>query len=483
MGLVLILVCVCYFAVAWWWVRVFGAMVISREATSQAGVNNLHQLWLFWIGSGLMWGVLTILYLVVRKRGDSFSSSRFWGVIVFILLTGMVLRVGVVMMHQPGLSDDIWRYVFDGEVMASGHNPYEVSPGEVERDHERFIGEYALANRVNNPELATIYLPVSQVIFAMSAKMAQVMSGKDIDVDGGEMMGRVDPDWEAEVFRFVFVGFEMGVMVLLAFVLFTMKKSAWYLALYVWHPLAISEIAGEGHQDVIGLFFMVGALLVWELRKRWVGRWSFLLAISALVKPMSVVVAGFQLRYDRAKRWDWVKSLLVGGVVCGLLMTAFFFLSDTTAWIRFTETVSLFVHKWAFFGSVYTPLMKLTGSEVWARRILAVLLGLVVLVMMLKRREPWRASRDFFFAGVLLSTTVWPWYLLWALVLFPVRQSASLWVATLTIPWGYAVLGDVVGWTVPGWLPWLSYGPVYVILLLEMYYYLRRDHTRATTDE
>jgi len=458
--------------------------VISREATVEAGVHNLHQLWLFWVGSGVMWVALTMLYFVVRKGDGVFSTGRFWGTVVFVILAGLVLRIGVVMTHQPGLSDDIWRYVFDGEVLAAGHNPYEVAPGEVVLGEERFNGEYGLANRVNNPELTTIYLPVSQVVFALSAEMAQVMSGKDSDGGGGNEYGAkgIDPDWEARVFRFVFIGFEMGMMVLLALVLFSMKKSAWYLALYAWHPLALSEIAGEGHQDVIGLFFMVGSLALWQLRKRWVGRWSFLLAISALVKPMSVVVAAFQLRYDRAKRWDWVKSLLVGGVVCVILMTAFFFLSDMTAWTRFAETVSRFVYKWAFFGSVYTPLVKLTGSEVWARRILMVILGLVVLVMMMKRREPWKASRDIFFAGVLLSTTVWPWYLLWALVLFPVRPSVALWMATLTVPWGYAVLGDVVGWSVPGWLPWLSYGPVYVILLMEMYYYLRRNHDRASTD-
>ncbi|MEZ6189822.1 MAG: hypothetical protein R3C45_00850 [Phycisphaerales bacterium] len=34
-----------------------------------------------------------------------------------------------------------------------------------------------------------------------------------------------------------------------------MGKSTWWAVAYAWHPLAISEVAGGEHQDVIGSRF------------------------------------------------------------------------------------------------------------------------------------------------------------------------------------------------------------------------------------
>ena len=61
----------------------------------------------------------------------------------------------------------------------------------------------------------------------------------------------------------MFVGFELVMMALLVLALRSTKRSAWWLALYAWHPLPLTEIAASGHQDIIGIALIVAALLVY----------------------------------------------------------------------------------------------------------------------------------------------------------------------------------------------------------------------------
>ena len=60
----------------------------------------------------------------------------------------------------------------------------------------------------------------------------------------------------------------------------------------------------------------------------------------------------------------------------------------------------------------------------------------------------------------------------------PMANSPALWVASLTLPWGYAQLGDVVEWQTPGWVLLAAYAPVYSALACDVV--LRRRRRRAT---
>ncbi len=62
--------------------------------------------------------------------------------------------------------------------------------------------------------------------------------------------------------RLVFVFLDMAIIGLILFQLRSMGRSAWWAVAYAWHPLAISEVAGSGHQDVIGIAFMLLSLVL-----------------------------------------------------------------------------------------------------------------------------------------------------------------------------------------------------------------------------
>jgi len=58
----------------------------------------------------------------------------------------------MMLIPQPFLSGDVYRYLFDGRTLASGHNPYAALPDDP---------------RVNHPEIRTIYPPHAEILFAV----------------------------------------------------------------------------------------------------------------------------------------------------------------------------------------------------------------------------------------------------------------------------------------------------------------------------
>jgi hypothetical protein len=61
----------------------------------------------------------------------------------------VVLRA-MLLFHQPLLSGDVYRYLSDGRVSASGGNPYTYTPADA---------------RINHPEIRSIYPPLAQLLF------------------------------------------------------------------------------------------------------------------------------------------------------------------------------------------------------------------------------------------------------------------------------------------------------------------------------
>ncbi|MGB1318975.1 MAG: hypothetical protein ACPG5W_12235, partial [Flavobacteriales bacterium] len=88
-----------------------------------------------------------------------------------MLAMGMALRF-VYLFCFPELSDDFWRYLWDGMLVAQGQSPYEMLPIDwAESGLSASFGE--LLPFLNSPNYFSIYPPVSQFFFGVSAKLSQ----------------------------------------------------------------------------------------------------------------------------------------------------------------------------------------------------------------------------------------------------------------------------------------------------------------------
>lgn len=455
-----------------------GCLRALSEAWGQAELKRelVFFFWTYWVAITLCWAVQCFLLKhASRQKKQPFNLYAAFLVLVFALF----LRCNVVGTTGPVLSDDIWRYIHDGATLSHGTNPYESAPDDLA---ESQVPMPQLLDRMNNTSLVTIYQPTSQYVFAVLDRVWEFSP---------DVVKQWDPNHD-KVFRLGFVFFDMAIIGLILFQLRSMGRSAWWAVAYAWHPLAISEVAGSGHQDVIGIAFMLLSLVLagrlvkpGEEASKTLSRKRLWIAVGAGVafglavgvKPLVLPIAGvlaWVLR-DRPKE---VVTAAGATVLTGVVLYLPFVLMDggVTGMIETTRT---FVDKWAFNGSVYSLVSTYLLGKPWVDY-LAMAVLLAVVVMSLSRRftgrEPdaMRTAGAFLFASLLLSSTVHPWYLLWALALLPMCFSPALWVFSLVVVASYAA-HLYEDYRVPTWVVVLEYLVVYAVLGWGMWRWARNQ--------
>ena len=178
------------------------------------------------------WIGLSGLIVVLLALGAWSAADWSMG---FIVALGTIFR-GMFLIRPPELSDDIYRYLFDGQMLLSGNNPYTTAPLNTIATHPAFSN---LAALVNHGDLPTIYPPAAQFVFAAGAAVGGVFGMK-----------------------LVLVVLDTLMCVLIGQLLKRLGRPRSCLILYAWHPLPILEIAGSGHVDGAGILFLMAALVI-----------------------------------------------------------------------------------------------------------------------------------------------------------------------------------------------------------------------------
>jgi hypothetical protein len=326
-----------------------------------------------------------------------------------ILGVALILRL-MFLSAPPQLSDDIYRYLWDGRHVLQGNNPYAAAPAAVQPPPDLAV----VHSLINHPDYVTLYPPAAQVVFAGGAAL------------GGGITG----------LKAILVLFDMGLCALLMVVLGRLGLPVWRAALYAWNPLPVLEIAGSGHVDGAGLTMLMGAFCLLLMERNTTPaspprQWPFLLsgallACACLVKlfPFALAPALFLL-IPAERRIHFVAGFL--GVTAALLAPFLSHLDNMFA------TLSTYARSWEFAGFAFTAIRGMTSSGEFAR---AVLCGgflaicawiLLRLAQRLRKERPpategrlaMEACYSIAMAMLLLTPTLQPWYALSLAVFLP----------------------------------------------------------------
>ena len=194
--------------------------------------------------------------------------SRHAAAVIIFLAAAMR---AVVVLAPPYLSSDIYRYVWDGRVIAAGINPYRYVPND---PHLAALRDPDIFPEINRGNYArTIYPPAAQAIFFLVTRLGESLT----------------------VMKLAMIAFEAIAVVLMLRLLTTAGRPAAWIAVYAWHPLPLWEFAGSGHIDAAMIAFV--ALALWS-RRPWLT--GLALAGGTLVKlyPAALLPALWH-------RWDW----------------------------------------------------------------------------------------------------------------------------------------------------------------------------------
>jgi hypothetical protein len=170
---------------------------------------------------------------------------------------------GAVLALDPLLSSDIYRYVWDGRVQATGINPYRYVPADPALAALRDATIYPRINRADYA--VTIYPPVAQMFFFIVTRIAESVT----------------------VMRVAFLACDVVTATAIWLLLRRLGRPATRLVPYLWHPLPIWEIANSGHIDALMVALMMTGL--WLLIGGKELRGVAMIAAGALAKPFAVL--------------------------------------------------------------------------------------------------------------------------------------------------------------------------------------------------
>ena len=203
---------------------------------------------------------------------------------VLVLCVGALLRLAL-LWETPKLSDDIYRYVWDGRVQAAGINPYRYIPAD---PHLAFLRDGAIYPHINRRDYApTIYPPMTQMIFRAFHQVTGSITG----------------------FKVCLLAFEAMTIWALAQLLTSFGLPRERVLLYAWNPLVVWEFSGSGHIDAAMIAFVALALFA-----RRGGRdvlTGVLLGAAVLTKFYPIVLLPALYR-----RWDWKMPLAALTTFC-----------------------------------------------------------------------------------------------------------------------------------------------------------------------
>ncbi len=197
--------------------------------------------------------------------------------LLIVLGFSALLRLGL-LFETPKLSDDIYRYVWDGRVQSAGINPYLYIPAD---PHLAALRDAEIYPHINRRDYApTIYPPMTQMIFFVVHQVS------------GSVVG----------FKLCLLLFEAITIASLTSLLGGLGLPRARVLIYAWNPLVLWEFSGSGHIDAVMIAFVSLALLARRARRETLT--GVLLGCAALVKffPLALFPAFY-------RRWDWKMPL------------------------------------------------------------------------------------------------------------------------------------------------------------------------------
>ena len=328
-----------------------------------------------------------------------------------VLLFAVVFRLALVWL-PPSLSDDAFRYVWDGALQAEQINPYRYTPEDAALASLQ-VDVDDVYERLNSKSFYSVYPPVSQYVFAF----------------GGLFTGH---GWKSSHYAI------KGVLVLaeiMALFLLARLVSARNLMLYAWNPLVLLETAGQGHTESLLLLLLIIVIRAGRSGK---GTWaSVALAAAAWVKLFPVLLFPFLWR-----RFGW--RAVWTGILALLLLAVPYAAPYVIGHVQ--DSLDLYTRYFEFNAGLYYAIKQvfywLTGAD-YSKQIgpalrWCLLLGLPFLYV-LDYRYRWPLHKAFLAAIGLyltLSTTVHPWYLLSVLFLAALLERpvwAWFWVGAMSV--------------------------------------------------
>ncbi len=367
----------------------------------------------------------------------------------------IVLPRLVFLMAVPVLSDDYFRFVWDGLLVANGQNPFQYLPSQ--------LPQTLVFDGLNSKHYYSVYPPLLQLIFGLSAHLAK-----------GNILNNLI------ILRLFIIAADIGSIYLIIKILsfFKMPKNRAFL--YALNPLVIIELTGNLHFEAISIFFLLLCIYALFVKQKLFFA-ALSLAASVLIKMLPLVFIPLIITY-----LGFRKGLLFAMITALFIILAFLPFLNFTIISNISQSLDLYFQKFEFNGSFYN-LVKWLGIIInknnpimVAGPILSLVAFFIILWLAFKEFKSEKtnnhkinAEYNFIYLGLLsisvyflLATTVHPWYLttLLALACFTHYKYVVVWSGMVVL--SYSAY-HINGFHENFYLIFVEYAVVFSVILFD----------------
>jgi hypothetical protein len=351
-----------------------------------------------------------IVYLLALLDVRRYVQQPYPLVIPLILGWALIFRLSVLWVTPGFLSDDIYRYVWDGRVQQAGFNPYDYPPDAPELG---FLRDETIFPMINRKWALTIYPPGAQLFFRGLAWL-----------------------WPGDLvaMKAVILLADVGSMALLVRLLRKLERPRSHVLLYAWHPLVIVELGISGHLDGLMLPFVLLAFLGLMHHRTWLV--GAALATATLIKLYPAILLAALHR-----KGGWPMPLaFVGLVGVGYLL----YLGAGPQIIGYLPH---YIAPDEFHNLSLRPILmwlvgRITEDPFPYVKWLSSVIFMLVMVHCVRQSDKTDQQAVQWGVGLialyllLVSPSVYQWYLVWLLALVTLTQS---WLTPAWLYWSWAV--------------------------------------------
>jgi len=330
-------------------------------------------------------------WLTINKQG--FSFRQFFGLAI-------LFRV-ILLFSFPELSNDFFRFFWDGELITHGINPYAHTPNDL-ISHNGFLSEPYMRYLFHGMgELSqshySCYPPLNQVFFFIPSVISDSVTTNLI------------------ILKLIILLADIGVIFVGKKILEHLKMDVDKIWLYALNPFIILEFSGNVHFEGVMIFFLLCSIY-FLLKENWLMSAIFIgLAIHIKLIPLMLLPFVFKkLKVRKTIGYIAMTALVV--ILLGRVFLSEIFLNNMLS------SIGDYFVSFEFNASIFYVVREIGFLIVGYDTVLTVgpIMGYLVffLIMLLALIRSYKTEQDIFVSmlfGLVIyyafATTIHPWYI------------------------------------------------------------------------